>query len=103
MIKVSVLYPNTPDGHFDLEYYQTRHVPMVIDRCAGAIVRGEIERGVAGLEPGSSAPFCIAGHLIFESAESMQQAFARHMSEFIADLPNFTNIQPTVQISEMLV
>ena len=103
MIKVSVLYPNTPDGRFDLEYYQTRHVPMVIDRCAGALVRGEIERGVAGLEPGSPAPFRIAGHLTFQSAESMQQVFERHMSEFLADLPNFTNIQPTVQIGEVLL
>jgi uncharacterized protein (TIGR02118 family) len=103
MIKVLVLYPNTPDGRFDLEYYQTRHVPMVIDRCAGAIVRGEIERGVSGFEPGSPAQFCIGAHLIFESAESMQQSFGRHLPEFIADLPNFTNIQPTVQISEVLV
>ena len=103
MIKVSVLYPTTPDGRFDLEYYQTRHVPLVIERCAGAIRRGEIERGVAGAEPGSQPPFCIAAHMLFDSAETMHASFVRHLPEFVADLPNFTNIQPTVQVSEVLM
>ena len=102
MIKVSVLYPNTPGGRFDLEYYQTRHVPLVIERCAGAIKRGEIERGIAGAN-GSGAPFCVAAHMLFDSPESMHASFGRHMAEFVADLPNFTNIEPTVQISEVLV
>lgn len=101
MIKVSVLYPTTPDGRFDMEYYQTRHVPLVIERCAGAIKRGEIERGIAGAD-GSGAPFCVAAHMLFDSSESMQESFGRHMAEFVADLPNFTNIQPTLQISELL-
>lgn len=102
MIKVSVLYPNTPDGRFDMEYYQTRHVPLVIERCAGAIKRGEIERGISGAAEGSGAPFCVAAHMLFDSSEAMQESFGRHMAEFVADLPNFTNIQPTVQISELL-
>lgn len=102
MIKVSVLYPNTPDARFDLDYYLKRHVPMVLERCAGAIKRGEIERGVAGFEPGSKAPFCIAAHLLFDSTESMQSAFGANLPEFIADLPNFTNLQPTVQVGEVV-
>jgi uncharacterized protein (TIGR02118 family) len=103
MIKVSVLYPNTPDGRFDMEYYQTRHVPLVIERCAGAIRRGEIERGIAGGTPDAAAPFCVAGHLLFDSLEAMQASFGRHLQEFIADLPNFTDIQPTVQVSEVVL
>ena len=103
MIKVSVLYPNTPDGRFDLEYYQSRHISLVIDRCAGAIRRAEIEWGVASVEPGSQPPFRIAGHLLFDSAESMQASLVPHIPELLADLPNFTNIQPTVQIGEVLM
>lgn len=102
MIKVSVMYPSRPDGRFDMEYYRTRHVPLVIERCDGAIKRGEIERGIAGAVEGSGAPFCVAAHMLFDSAEAMQQSFGRHMAEFVADLPNFTNIEPTVQISEVL-
>jgi uncharacterized protein (TIGR02118 family) len=102
MIKVSVYYPNTSEGHFDLDYYQHKHVPMVLERCAGAIKRGEIEVGIAGGEPGSQPPFRIAAHLLFDSLESMQGSFGRHLPAIVADVPNYTNIEPTVQISEVL-
>ena len=29
MIKVSVMYPNSPEGTFDIEYYCNTHIPMV--------------------------------------------------------------------------
>ena len=102
MIKVSVYYPNTPDGRFDLDYYAKTHMPWVLDRCAGAVKRTEIERGIAGGAPGSDAPFRVAAHLLFDSAESMQVSFSVHLPEFVADLPNFTDIQPTMQISEVV-
>ena len=102
MIKVSVLYPNTPDGWFDLDYYQRTHVPLVLQRCGDAIKRGEIERGIAGGDAASPAPFRITAHLLFESLESMQGSFGHHTAEFLADLPNFTDIQPVLQVAEVL-
>lgn len=102
MIKLTVLYPNAQGGRFDLAYYTERHVPLVLQRCGNAIKRGEIEQGIAGLEPGSEPPFRIAAHLLFDSTETMQASFGRHLAEIVADIPNFTNIQPTVQISELL-
>lgn len=101
MFKVSVLYPNSPDAKFDLEYYRGTHCPMVIERCAGAITRLEIDRGVAGVEPDSPAPFRVVAHLLFDSPASMQQSFGKHIAEFAADLPNFTDIAPIVQISDV--
>ncbi len=103
MIKVSVLYPNTPDGRFDVEYYLTRHVPLVQERCGEALKRGEIEQGINGGEPGTKPPFRISGHLFFESTEAMENSLFRHMPELLADIPNYTNIQPTMQISEVLL
>ena len=29
MYKVSVMYPNQKDCHFDLEYYRTKHMALV--------------------------------------------------------------------------
>ena len=29
MIKVSVMYPNTPGARFDHAYYQDKHMPML--------------------------------------------------------------------------
>jgi uncharacterized protein (TIGR02118 family) len=103
MIKVSVLYPNRPGARFDLDYYRATHVPLVLERCGDAIKRGEIEWGIAGLGAGSAPPFLVAAHLLFDSAEAMQATFGRHVPEFGADLANFTDIEPVVQVGEVLL
>ena len=36
MIKVSVMYPNTPGARFDHEYYRGKHMPLVKARMDGA-------------------------------------------------------------------
>ena len=102
MLKVSVLYPNQPGGKFDLDYYLNKHVPLVLERCGDDVKPGGIERGVAGGAPGSDAPYHVVGNLLFESPETMNRSLGVHMPELLADIPNFTNIQPVVQISEVV-
>lgn len=41
------------------------------------------------------------GHLYFETVDAFLCAFGPHASQIFADIPNYTNIQPTVQISEV--
>jgi uncharacterized protein (TIGR02118 family) len=103
MIKMSVLYPNQPDGTFDMDYYVTQHIPFVLSRCGSDATPGGIERGVAGGAPGSPAPYRVAAHLLFLSQAAMERSFGRYVQEILADLPNFTNIQPIVQISEVVL
>ena len=42
-------------------------------------------------------------HATFDSAEVFVTAFAPHTAELQGDAPNYTNIQPVVQISEVLM
>jgi uncharacterized protein (TIGR02118 family) len=42
-------------------------------------------------------------HATFDSAEVFATAFAPHAAELQRDAPNYTNIQPVVQISEVLI
>jgi hypothetical protein len=37
----------------------------------------------------------------FESMESFEHSFGANAEKIMADLPNFTNVQPQVQISEL--
>jgi uncharacterized protein (TIGR02118 family) len=101
MIKVTVLYPNAPDAKFDMKYYVTHHMPMVRDKCGPACRGIAAEGGVAGGNPGSQAPYIAIGHLTFDSVEAFQKAFGPHAAEIMADIPNYTNTQPTIQISEV--
>jgi len=101
MIKVSVLYPNGPSAKFDMKYYVTHHMPMVREKCAPACRGIAAEGGLAGGDPGSPAPYIAIGHLTFDSVEAFQKAFTPHAKEIMADVPNYTNVQPIIQIAEV--
>jgi uncharacterized protein (TIGR02118 family) len=101
MIKVSVFYPNGPDAKFDMAYYVSRHMKMV-QRVVGPALKGvAVEQGMSGGEPGSRALYIAMGHLLFESVADFQSTFGAHAAEIVADVPNYTNTQPVIQISEV--
>ena len=101
MIKVSVLYPNGDGSAFDMSYYLANHIPLVRRLSGAALKKVEVERGLAGLAAGSPPAYLAIGHLFFDSIQSFQAAFGPHAAEITGDIPNYTNTQPTVQISEV--
>ncbi len=103
MVRVSVLYPHRDGARFDHAYYAQKHMPMVGDRLKRfGLVRYEIDRGIAGGAPGAPAPFVAACHLYFNSADDFQKGIAAQGKELMADVPNYTNITPQVQLSEIV-
>jgi uncharacterized protein (TIGR02118 family) len=101
MIKVSVLYPNSAGAKFDMNYYVSKHLPMVQKKLGTALKGVAAEQGIAGGAPGVPAPFIAVGHLMCDSIETFQSSFAPHAESIMADVPNYTNVQPTIQISEV--
>ena len=101
MIKVSVLYPSGEGKKFDMTYYLDHHMPLV-RRLLGPALQGiSVEHGISGEKPGSAAPYIAAGHLLFQSLETYQTSFAPHAQEIIADIPQYTNSEPLIQIGEV--
>ena len=47
---------------------------------------------------GEVATLC---HLRFDSVEAFQKAFGPHAAEITGDIPNYTNVQPIIQISDI--
>ncbi len=102
MVCISVFYPNASGKKFDHEYYAQTHIPLVVNRCKGSgLIRCEIDRGLAGGAPGSSAPFTCIGRLYFNTVEEFQKAIAEHGPEILGDVPNYTNIELQIQVSQM--
>lgn len=101
MIKVSVLYPNNAGSKFDMEYYLAKHMPMVRQKLAPTLRGSAVEQGLAGMQPGSPPAYLAMGHLLFDSVEAFQKAFEPHAQAIVGDIPNYTNAQPTIQISEV--
>jgi uncharacterized protein (TIGR02118 family) len=102
MIKVSALYPNNEGSRFDMGYYCNSHIPMVQQKLGTACKRVAVEQGVAGAAASPPA-FIAMGHLYFDSAADFQTAFGPHAAAIMADIPNYTDIQPTIQISEVKI
>jgi uncharacterized protein (TIGR02118 family) len=101
MIKVSVLYPSGKGNTFNMDYYLATHIPLVRRLSGAALKRVEVEEGVGGLVPGSAPAYLAMGHLFFDSVQAFQAAFGPHAAEITGDIPNYTNTQPTIQISEV--
>ncbi|MBC8239967.1 MAG: EthD family reductase [Alphaproteobacteria bacterium] len=101
MIKVSVLYANESGKSFDMDYYCNSHIPMVLEKVGAACSKAEVDQGLAGGAPDAPAAYIAMGHLYFDSVESFQTAFGPHAEAIMADVPNYTDIQPNIQISEV--
>jgi uncharacterized protein (TIGR02118 family) len=101
MIKVSVLYPNSEGSRFDLDYYLNTHMPMVQSEVGSALKGMGVDAGLAGGTPGVPAPYAAIGHLIFDSLEDFQASFGPKAHTIFADVPNYTDITPVTQISEI--
>ena len=102
MIKVTVMYPHAPGARFDHDYYRDRHMPLIQARMGDRCKRYTIDKGVAGGAPGSAPPFIAMCHIYCESAEDFQAAFGPHAKEIMADVRNYTDCKPVVQVSEVL-
>lgn len=103
-ITVTVMYPNDPGSNFDMDYYLGNHVSMVQARWGNLGLTGaKVVKGVATPDPDTPAPFQVMAILDFESVDALQGAIEAHGEEVMGDIPNFTNVEPVVQISENII
>ena len=102
MLKVTIMYPNEEGKTFDMDYYSSKHMPMVAGLLGDALKGYAIDKGISGRTPGEPVPFLAIGYLYIESAEAYNAAFGPNAKQILDDIPNYTNIKPKVQISEVI-
>jgi uncharacterized protein (TIGR02118 family) len=103
MIRVSFLYPNRAGSRFDAEYYIGTHMPLVIARLGMALKSVSAEIGISSAMPTQPAPHAAIATFDFESVQAFTGAVMPHYAELQADIPNYTDIEPVVQISELRI
>ena len=96
MIRVLVLYPRSENSIFDPGYYVQRHLPLVREKLKPRHLEADI--GV----PGSAAPspYFAVTHMVFDSRESLREAYGRFGRELNEDKSNFTDVDVIVQLGE---
>jgi uncharacterized protein (TIGR02118 family) len=103
MIKVTVLYPSTPETQFDVEYYLQRHMPRSIELLSPALKSVSVEIGLASDLTGEPAPFVAICAFTCESVDAFLAAFTPHAAELQGDIPNYTNAKAIFQLSELRI
>ncbi len=105
MVKISILYPNTPGARFDMDYYVETHMPLSIRLLSShpGFKGVSVEKGLGGAEPGSVPPYVAMCHYAFESAEAFLLAFMPNAAVLQGDMPGYTDIKPVIQINEVLI
>ncbi len=74
---------------------------MVQQKLGAACKEVHVDQGLSGAQPGSQATYVAMAHLLFDSVEAFQSAFGPHVAVIMGDIPNYTDIQPIIQISEV--
>jgi uncharacterized protein (TIGR02118 family) len=98
MIKVSVMYPQSPGTRFDHGYYRDHHLPLIKSRMGAALKYYTIDKELA-----AGAPYVAMCHLMCDSIEAYQSSMGPHAAEIKADIRNFTDRTPVTQISQVVV
>lgn len=101
MIKVSVLYPASENARFDLDYYCADHIALVKNKLGAACKKIEVDAGISGPAPASQPAYFSMGHMLFDSVEAYEAAFGPHVDAIMQDIPNYTDVEPIVVISEV--
>ncbi len=101
VIKVSILYLKKAGTHFDENYYLNTHMPMTVKLLGPAIKALSVEIGISGAMPDQPPPYWAIVGFTCESIQAFTDAFQPHASVLQGDIPNYTDAEMQVQISQL--
>ncbi|MDJ1469032.1 EthD family reductase [Xanthocytophaga flava] len=102
LIKISIMYPYAEGKTFNMEYYETKHMPMVAGFLGSNLIKYTIEKGVASGIPNQPLPYIAIGTFYVKSLSDYQAAIGPNRDAIRADFANYTNISPVILVSEVV-
>ncbi len=102
LTKITIMYPFSDGATFDMDYYETKHMPMVAGFLGSNLVKYTIEKGVASGIPNQPLPYVAIGAFYVKSLADYQQAIAPNRDKIRADIANYTNVTPVILVSEVV-
>jgi uncharacterized protein (TIGR02118 family) len=102
LIKISIMYPFAEGKTFNMEYYETKHMPMVASYLGSNLTKYTIEKGVSSGIPNQPLPYMAIGTFYVKSLSDYQAAIGPNRDAIRADFANYTNTTPVILISEVV-
>jgi len=102
LFKVAIFYPNGADKSFDMDYYEHKHMPMVASLLEENLELYEIDKGLSGRTPEDDIPYVAIGYFYVKDIAAYNETIRQHRDMIVGDFKNYTNIQPVIQINEIV-
>ena len=104
MTRISFLYPNVEDSRFDFEYYLNSHMPWSIPMLSlhPGFKGVSVERGLSN-GAGAAPTYVAVCHFLFETLDDFMAAVTPSLDALRADMKNYTDVEPTIQIGDVLI
>ncbi|KAM0325733.1 hypothetical protein ACHAQA_007033 [Verticillium albo-atrum] len=96
---LTVLYPplQAEGDKFDMDYYLSTHMKIARDAWLSLGLTGYQIINFTSGAGGAAAPYSVAAVLTFDSADGAKKiGTAPDTKNVLADVPNFTNVQPSL-------
>jgi uncharacterized protein (TIGR02118 family) len=91
---LTILYPNSEGVRWDVEYYRTHHMPLIMGLYGNdAIKRFELRKGASD-QKGGSPPYIGAVNIYINDQKAFDAAGSRHGKTLVADVPHFSSVMP---------
>jgi uncharacterized protein (TIGR02118 family) len=93
---VNVLYPQTDDSKFDMDYYLKTHMPLVKSKWSSFGLKGYTVTQAQPGPDGAPPQYSVCAVLHWDSANDVGKALGDQSTagEIMGDIPNFSNKQP---------
>ncbi|MFV0460230.1 MAG: EthD family reductase [Actinomycetales bacterium] len=96
MITVYILYPKSGDSTFDMDYYTATHLPMLARALGEACVQW-------GATSAHGDDYHAVGWANVTSAAAFDAAMAEHGAAIMADVANYTSVEPVLLTGDTVV
>jgi len=91
MLAVTILYPQTDDSTFDMDYYTSTHMPLFAE------VLGDACQGWGAVEV-NDGTYAAIGWAMVTDQDAFNAAMKEGGAKVMADVPNYTNVRPQTLI-----
>ena len=101
MVRISVMYPSRAGARFDYDYYENRHIPLALSLLGEAVRSVTVERGLDPGPPWPAPTYLVVANFVCDSLDAYEQAIGAHGRALQADLANFSDSLPVIQVGEV--
>jgi uncharacterized protein (TIGR02118 family) len=96
------MYPFSEGKTFNMEYYESKHMPFVAGLLGTNLVKYTIEKGLSSGIPNQPLPYMAIGTFYIKNLSEYQAAIAPNRDAIRADFANYTNVSPVILVSEVV-